>query len=64
MPRGFEGKVRLSDLRERDAFYEFWWRKGHELPRRNVWVDAKKYAAFKRETKNNFSKTGFLASDS
>jgi hypothetical protein len=57
-------KVKLANLSERDAYYEFWWSKGGICPRRVVWVDAKKYATFKKQSKGNAAKTGFLASSS
>ena len=57
-----EGKIRLSDLRERDAVYEYWWRRGHMHDRRLAWVDTRMYASFKRATKENARRSEFLGS--
>jgi len=56
------GKVRLRDLREKNAFYKFFWEKGHPKDRRLVWVDEKEYKMFKKGTKGNASRNAFLTS--
>lgn len=53
-------KVRLSDG-EKDAYYEYWWRRGDMRPKRAVWVSEKDYAMFKKNSKSNTARTTFLS---
>jgi hypothetical protein len=55
-------KVRITDLREKDAFYEYWWSKGRMHPRRTALVDKKEYNIFKKQQKNSNTKISFLLS--
>ena len=55
-------KVRITDLRERDSFYEYWWSKGRMYPRRLQLVDKKEYDTFKKQKKNNDAKVSFFLS--
>lgn len=55
-------KVRITDLKERDAFYEYWWSQGRMYPRRLQLVDKKEYNTFKKQTKNSDAKVSFLLS--
>lgn len=55
-------KVRITNLQERDAFYEFWWSKGKMHPKRTALVDKKEYTIFKKQKKNLNAKVGFFLS--
>ena len=57
-----ENKVRITNLREKDEFYNYWWSKGKMHPRRTALVDKKEYAIFKRQKKNQNAQVGFLLS--
>lgn len=57
-----DDKVKISNLSERDAYYEYWWSKGHMCSRRTAWVNADMYAKFKKATKFNSARKGFLGS--
>lgn len=58
------GKVRLQNLREKNAFYKYFWEKGQPRDRRLVWVDMKDYLAFKKKSKGNSARNAFLTSGS
>ena len=55
-------KVRITDLQERDAFYEYWWSKGKMHSRRTSLVDKKEYDTFKNQKKNGNNKVSFFLS--
>lgn len=57
-----ENKVRIIDLKEKDAFYEYYWAKGKMHPRRTALVDKKEYTTFKKQKKNENAKVGFFLS--
>lgn len=57
-----DSKVRITNLRERDEFYAYWWSRGKMHPKRTALVDKKEYAIFKKQTKNRNAQVSFFLS--